>query len=174
MFGIFGGFKVLKWVLVIGFFAVLGFLGWQYHSSMNGRITDLINQNQALVQNNAALEGNNTALKGAVDQANETVSHLEATYERIQKDYEGLTQEFVVIRSQNNELRARLGRHELDALAAARPGLVETRINNATANALRCFELLTGAPLTDKEKGAKNEREFNSECPWLFGDLVAR
>lgn len=168
MFGIFGGFKVLKWVLVIGFFAVLAFLGWSYHKSMNGRITELITQNQTLVENNATLESNNATLKGAVDSANATVDHLQETYDRIQQDYKDLSQEFVVIRSQNNELRDRLGRHELDALAAAKPALVEKTINNATANALRCFELMTGAPLNEKERGAKTSREANSECPWLF------
>lgn len=168
MFGIFGGFKLLKWVLVIGFFAVIGFLGWSYHKSMNGRITELINQNQQLVQNNATLEGNNNTLQIAVDTANETVTHLENTYDRILTDYKNLSNEFVVIRSQNNELKDRLSRHELGALAAAKPALVEKTINNATVNAFRCFELMIGAPLNEKEKSAITDRQFNSECPWLF------
>lgn len=160
MFGIFGGFKVLKWVLVISFFAVLGFLGWQYHSSMNGRITGLINQNQALVQNNATLEGNNTALKDGIETANETVTHLQETYAKFQKDYQELSDQFVVIRLQNDELKEKLGRHDLETLAAAKPKLVESIINKATIDAFRCFEVMTGSP--------KKPNETNKECPWEF------
>ena len=166
--GLFGGFKALKWALVIGIIGLIAFLGYEYHKSMNGRITDLINQNQTLVQNNATLESNNTALKDGIATANATVDHLQETYEQIKQDYQNLSNEFVVIRSQNNELRERLGRHDLGALATAKPALVEKTINNATANALRCFELLTGAPLNEKEKAATTDRQFNSECPWMF------
>jgi hypothetical protein len=55
----------------------------------------------------------------------------------------------------------------------AKPGLVQNTVNNATAKAGRCFELLSGAPLTAKESEAKNAKEFNSECPWLFSGIPA-
>jgi hypothetical protein len=70
-------------------------------------------------------------------------------------------------------LRDRLGKHELDVLAAAKPGLVEKILNSAAEKAMRCFELESGSVLTDKEKEAKNARAFNSECPWIYDRLVA-
>jgi hypothetical protein len=42
-------------------------------------------------------------------------------------------------------------------------------INLATAKTFRCFEIATGAPLTEREKAATTAVEFNSECPELFG-----
>jgi len=170
MFGFLtGGFKFIKWALVIGFFAVLGFLGWQYHKGTQGRIDQLLAANQVLISNNATLEQNNSTLKEGIDAANNTVTRLEETYERIRQDYDELQGEFQVIRLQNDELANRLGRHELDVLAARKPALVENVINNATKAAFRCFELQSGAPLTESERNAKTDREFNSECPWLFG-----
>jgi hypothetical protein len=34
------------------------------------------------------------------------------------------------------------------------------------------FLMLPDLPLTAEEKNAKNENEFNPECPWLYADLV--
>lgn len=170
MFGFLaGGFKFIKWALVIGFFAVIAFLGWQYHKGTQGRIDQLLAANQVLIGNNATLEQNNANLKDGIETANDTVTRLEETYQRIQQDYQELQGEFQVIRLQNDELATRLGRHELDVLAARKPALVEGVINKATQAAFRCFELQSGAPLTESERNATTDREFNSECPWLFG-----
>jgi TolA-binding protein len=111
----------------------------------------------------------------AVNEKNlETINTLQADYQRSQESIAALQEDFNSIRRQNNELRDRLGKHELDALAAAKPVLVERIVNNASAKAMRCFELESGAPLTDAEKEATNARSFNSECPWIYDDLVAR
>ena len=43
--------------------------------------------------------------------------------------------------------------------------VIEKIINNATDNSQRCFEILTGSPLTEKEKNATKKSEINPECP---------
>ena len=70
-------------------------------------------------------------------------------------------------------LSKKLGKHDLGNLGSKKPSLVERIINNASAKVGRCFELESGAKLTEKEKNAKTGKAFNSECPWLFNDLVA-
>ena len=40
-------------------------------------------------------------------------------------------------------------------------------INKAGRNALRCFEVLTGAPLTPKEEEASKPSQYNAECPTI-------
>ena len=60
-----------------------------------------------------------------------------------------------------------MGRHELDILAANKPGLVGKIINKASDNALRCFEIITGAPLTPKEVEASKPSQYNAECPTI-------
>lgn len=48
-------------------------------------------------------------------------------------------------------------------IAIAKPGLVENIINNASAKALRCMELASGAQLTQEEI-EDNDKSIMSEC----------
>jgi TolA-binding protein len=125
-----------------------------------------------LISENATLVSNNVTLMNANNQNVQTIEDLQVEFQRVQDDFMQVQSEFQVIRSQNSELKERLGRHELDVLASVRPVLVERTLNNATQNALRCFELLSGAPLNDRERNAQNERQFNSECPWMWLELT--
>ena len=122
----------------------------------------------------------NATLTASVDKLEEvniqniaTIERMEANVERQREQYNQLQENFSMIRSQNNQLKDRLGKHDLGALAAAKPALVERVVNNATGKANRCFELLSNAPLTEKERSAKNGKAFNSECPWIYDDLVS-
>lgn len=135
-----------------------------YYSTTQSRIA-------TLTANNATLTANVQTITDANNQNIQTIDDLQTSYQKVQEDFSRVKSEFQIVRSQNNELRERLGRHELDALAAAKPILVERTINNASVNVMRCFELLSGAPLNTREQNARSEREFNSECPWLFTEL---
>ena len=89
-------------------------------------------------------------------------------FEPLQKNLEEVNQEFAAARAQNNVLSTKLAEHDLNALAAERPKSITRLINRGTVNAGRCFEILSGAPLNDKEKEAKSAKSFNNECPWLW------
>lgn len=127
-----------------------------------------------LIENNTVLEENNKTLSTANEQNLSTIDDLEVSYEKVQQNYTELQNSFQQIRSQNNELREKLGKHELDALAAAKPKLVERIINNASQDALRCFELMSGAPLNEDEMNAENAEQFNNECPWAYDVIFSR
>lgn len=114
------------------------------------------------------LQANNAKLELAVKINEETIKTLQENYQQAAEQIAQVNTELNDSRSQNKELQLKLSKHELGALAAAKPGLVQNIVNNATNNAGRCLEILSGAPLTTKEREAKNAKEFNSECPWLF------
>lgn len=116
----------------------------------------------------ATLNENNAKLETAVSINEETISTLQADQQRITDELKRVNAEFQEIRAQNAELRDRLSKHDIGTLGNAKPGLVERVINNASDKAARCLELLSGAPLTDKERNADSARSFNSECPWLW------
>ena len=153
-----------SWIFIGILIALLSGAAYYYYTTTQDRIA-------VLTANNATLTANVATLTAANNQNIQTIEDLQASYQRVQEDFSRVQSEFQIIRSQNNELRERLGRHELDALAAARPGLVERTINRASSNATRCFELMSGAPLNERERAATTEREFNSECPWLLLEL---
>ena len=147
-------------ILLMG--AITGGVGY-YYNTTQARL-------EAFAERASALEVNNQRLV-EINQTNlDTITELEQSYSEVRQNFDRVQSEFQQIREQNSELKERLGRHEIGALAAARPQLVENIINNASENALRCFELLSGAPLTESERNATNARQFNSECPFLWTD----
>jgi oligoendopeptidase F len=154
-----------NWIIIGILIALMSGAAYFYYSSTQTKIEQLLNNNAVLIENNKQLDtANNENLN--------TIDTLQFYYKQSEDQFNQLQSEFQNIREQNNKLKERLGKHELDALAAAKPKLVENIINNASKNSLRCFELISGAPLTDKERNAKNEREFNSECGYLYYELV--
>ena len=154
-----------NWIVIGILIALMSGAAYFYYSSTQAKI-------EQLLTNNAVLEENNKQLNTANDENLNTIDTLQFYYKKSEEQYNQLQTEFQNIRSQNQKLKERLGKHELDVLAAAKPKLVENIINNASKNSLRCFELLSGSPLTEKERNAKNEREFNSECGYLYYERV--
>jgi chromosome segregation ATPase len=116
----------------------------------------------------AILNENNAKLETAVATSEAAVESLQADYEKANQELGELNEKFSNIRKQNKTLSNKLGRHDLGNLAENKPGLVEKVITKASGKANRCFELISGAELTEKEKEATNGKSFNSECPWLF------
>jgi len=118
----------------------------------------------------AILNQNNAKLETAVAISEEAVSTLQADFAKANQELNRVNQEFAAIRAQNNVLADKLAKHDLAVLGAGKPGLVERLVNRGTVNAGRCFEILAGAELTDKEKEATSGDQFNKECPWLWTD----
>jgi hypothetical protein len=50
-------------------------------------------------------------------------------------------------------------------IASRKPKLIERLVNKGTRNAMRCLEILSGSPLTEKELAADTASKANSECP---------
>jgi septal ring factor EnvC (AmiA/AmiB activator) len=116
----------------------------------------------------AQLHANNAKLETAVQTSEAAVTALQDSIKRANEEMQKINTEFSEIRAQNGVLADKLAKHDLAVLGQNKPGLVQKIINNATVKAGRCFELLSGAQLTEAEKDAKNSKEFNSECPWLW------
>lgn len=121
----------------------------------------------------AVLHENNAKLETAVQTSEATIGALQTDFKRQQEEMQKINNEFSNIRRQNQVLEDKMAKHDLAILGAAKPELVKKIINNASAKAGRCFELLSGAPLTETEKNATSAKAFNSECPWLWPNTAA-
>jgi hypothetical protein len=143
----------LAGLMFLAMLAMAG-LGYWYYNDSQARM--------------AILQENNAKLNTAVQISEQAVASLQADIQLANQQLRQVNQEFTAIRAQNNVLADKLAKHDLAVLGAGKPGLVERLVNRGTVNAGRCFELLSGAPLTDKEKEAKDGRSFNNECPWLW------
>lgn len=115
----------------------------------------------------ANLEKNNAELNLANEISNNTIDSLKEDVTRANKVIKSTNEKLAKIRKQNQLLIQKQNKHNLTELSIKKPKLVEKVINNATENVNRCFEILSGSPLTDKELSATTDKEFNSECPFL-------
>ena len=99
----------------------------------------------------AVYSENNARLEVAVQTNQQAISELKLQNYLANIELKKVNTAFSASRQENAQLVDRLSKHEIGVLAAAKPALVEGIINNASAKALRCFEILSGSPLTDKE-----------------------
>ena len=120
-----------------------------------------------LQKDNQILQVNQSKLEGAVSKQQVTIEQHMADAASIQAANADLRDQQAALEKDRKNLTKKLGRHELDILAASKPGLVVKIINKASKNELRCFELQTGSPHTEEELQANKRSQLNSECPTL-------
>jgi hypothetical protein len=120
----------------------------------------------------AILVGNNVKLEQAVSTNEKTIKDLGILNQAANNEITRVNSELQQSRSQNRELVDRLAKHDLGLLGNQKPDLVQRIINNASDKVGRCFEILSGAPLSDIERNAKDGKQFNSECPWLYSPSI--
>ena len=122
----------------------------------------------------AILQENNAKLEIAVATNEEALESLQADYASAQQEITSLNEAYSAIRRQNQRLADKLQEIDLTAAAIANAEGIERAVNRGSENAGRCFELLSGAELTEKERTAENDIAFNKECPWLYDTYKSR
>lgn len=113
----------------------------------------------------AQLRENNLTLELAVKESEATVKALRDSMQEAVARFNATNQAFQSARKDTVRLRDKLGKHELGALAERKPGLVQNIVNKGTADVQRCFEILSGSPLTESERAATKRSEINTSCP---------
>ena len=63
------------------------------------------------------------------------------------------------------QLQTELNVKTLELNSINKPKLIQRVISRASARVLRCFEILSGSPLTNKEITATKPSQINTECP---------
>ena len=147
---------IVMFMLLLG----AGGIGYWYYNDTQARM--------------AILQENNAKLNTAVELNEQTISSLENDYAKASSELASLNEAYTAIRRQNQRLADKLQEIDLTAAAIANAESIERAVNRGTVNAGRCFELLSGAELNDKERNAKNGIAFNKECPWLYDTYKSR
>ena len=113
--------------------------------------------------NSAKLEQGIKEQQYLVDKMQEDVAMIQGINKQLQdenvenlKEIKKLTDKFNV--------KANGDKRDFGTLAAVKPKVIQRLINRGTKNAVRCLEILTGAPHTEKELNAKLQSETNREC----------
>ena len=147
---------IVMFLLLLG----AGGIGYWYYNDTQERL--------------AILTSNNAKLNTAVELNEQTISSLEIDYAKASSELATLNEQYSAIRRQNQALADKLQQIDLTAAAIANADGIERAVNRGTKNAGRCFELLSGAKLNQKERTAENGIAFNKECPWLYDTYKSR
>ncbi len=124
-----------------------------------------------LKANLAVAQLNEEKLKDSIAAQNELLESMKQDIQAIQSmnqallDQDKKHQEEIKNLSDKFNVNAKGEARDFGAIASAKPGLIERLVNRGTVNALRCLEIASGAPLTEKELNAKTTSEINRECP---------
>ena len=97
-------------------------------------------------QNIATLRANQAQLEQAIATSNETIARQQADAQQFAEANNALREQLQAAESYSDDLAAKLRNHNLTVLTAQRPGLIETRVNNATARLFDEMEIITGKP----------------------------
>jgi cell division protein FtsB len=117
---------------------VMGGLGYWYYKDSQATI-------QQLMLNNATLKANQLTLEETIRTNNETIARQQADAAQFAAANDQLRSQLVEAEAYSDDLQAKLRNHNLTVLTAQRPGLIETRVNRATARLFDELEQITGA-----------------------------
>ena len=152
------GFK-----LALIMFVVMGVVGgiayWYYHDTQKKM---------------AILHENNAKLEVAAAIQTQAIESLEQDIIEAKEITKRTEQQFIAARAQVDDLRdkfdktsALLGKRDIGTLAQAKPKVIAKVVTRGTKNINRCFEIISGSLLTEKETNAEKPSQLNSSCPTI-------
>ena len=100
----------------------------------------------------------------AQQQAEAAVESLKRDMVEIQAQFTKVTSQFEVAQGRVDALENKLSEHEIGNLAQKKPKLIEKIIDKGTKDVLRCYEILTGSPLTEDEIAVTKKSKANTTC----------
>tara|TARA_R110002124_G_scaffold169114_1_gene336662 strand:- start:38 stop:436 length:399 start_codon:yes stop_codon:yes gene_type:complete len=130
--------KIYLLVIVLGLLGGAGYGGYYYYKDTQQRI-------QILTENTAKLE---TAKQLQDDTINAMIEDREK-FDELNKELQGKLSAANVYK---DVLIGKLRKHDLAKLSMKKPGLVEKKINNASAKLFRSLEAISGAAATAPAK----------------------
>ena len=109
-----------------------------------------------LQDNISTLKGNQIALENSINQQNEAIAkHLEKA-KQLQDQNNKLSSQNQESMREVNKLRSTFAKHDLDALALAKPGLIEIRVNKAVKRLKTELEEITNPNQFEDEELINN------------------
>ena len=120
-----------------------------------------------LQKDNAILKANAIKLESAISEQKTLIENQKKDFEAILNANKEMDELIGKLKTDFAELDKRFNKKNRDVgkLAIAKTKSIERITNGASALAIRCVEIASGAPLTEEEKNATKKSEINSECP---------
>lgn len=116
-------------IIIIGVISGIGYGAYAYYSNTQERLKQLQQNNAKLEVSVQSLEKVKNTLEEDAQKQAKQVTSLIVKLEKAEKD--------------QDELRAKLNKHDLTRLSEKKPGLIEKRINDGTKKLFTDFESIT-------------------------------
>ena len=120
----------------------------------------------------AILHENNAKLETATKIQKETIKQIEADLTLAQDIAKDTQNRLIETRKQVENIRGKfnkqsklLGSRDLGKMGVSKAKPIKRIINKGTVNTFRCFEIMSGQPLTEKEQNATKPSQLNNMCP---------
>ena len=142
--------KIKLIIIMAAITGVVGFGAWKYYQYTQEQIR--------IYAVNAA------TAELAQQNAEAAIESIKKDMVEIQAQFTAVSDEFAVAKGRVSKLEEKLSEHEIGNLAQKKPKLIEKIIDKGTADVLRCYEILTGSPLTDEEIAVTKKSKANTTC----------
>lgn len=140
-------------IVLMGILTVGGFASYTY-------IEKLGTEKELLISNQSKLNSAIKEQQALIDLRKKNQEKISIANDKLRKEISSLT-------SEKKKLTSKLTKYEIDILAERHPKLVQNNINKASVDIMRCFEIMSGSPLTTEERSADRKSETNSQCTSL-------
>ena len=149
----------LNVVLIMGvLMASMAGLGYWYYQDTQNKLA-------ILHENNAKLETATKIQKETIKQIEQDLDMVNSIAAETSKQLTEAREQIETVRNKFNKTSKLLGSRDLGKLAISKARPIKRIINSGSARMMRCFEIMSGQPLTEKEKNAKKPSQLNSMCP---------
>jgi predicted negative regulator of RcsB-dependent stress response len=145
---ILGKIKMLLILTVV--IGAMGFGAWKYYQYTQEQI-------RIYAVNAATAELAQEASEAALVAIQKDMAEIREQFASVSADFE-------VAQSRVDNLEEKLSKHDLGALAQAKPKLIEKIVDKGTKDVLRCYEILSGSPLTEEEINVTKKSKANTTC----------
>ena len=152
------GLKLAMIMLVI--MGVLGGLGYWYYQDTQERMA-------ILNANNAKLEQATATQTAAIEKLEEDVAAAAEVQKETEEKFKVAREQVSNLQNKFNKTSALLGKRDLGTLGQAKPSSIARILTSGTKKMNRCYEIISGQPLTEKEINANKPSQLNSMCPTI-------
>jgi len=152
------GLKLVGLMLVV--MAVVGSIFYWYY-------TDTQEKMAILHENNAKLETAVSTQKDAIDSYKKDIVKVMAEKNKVEEKFADSRKSVDNLRNKFNKQSKLLGARDIGKLGAAKPRIISKIVTKGSNDAIRCVEIISGSPLTKKERNATKPSKINKACPKL-------
>ena len=136
----------------------MGGLGYWYYNDSQEKMR-ILHENNAKLETAAKIQTEAIkSLEADVELASSIAAQTTKQLQDTQKAVEDMRGKF-------NKQSKLLGSRDLGKMAVSKAKPIRRIVNKGTSNMFRCFEIVSGQQLTEKERNAEKPSQLNNMCP---------